>query len=299
MRILYLTPVGKKKKMFDGEGVRLYDFDLIVNEVRDLISKKYENCDISIISELFHKNENISDKELSDFDVAICDLTTSNGNVTYFAGRIESLHVPIIYFHRAGEFPISHSIKRRLVYSEASLDNDFIDDLVKSIEIAIKNPLELLARSSNVQKKDKAFISYNHKDIEYLNRLMVHLRPLERRGLIDVWSDTKLKIGDKWQDEIEKALEESSIAILLISADFMASDFIISNELPALLAKAEVQGVRILPVILSPCRFLREPTLSRFQSAKLPSEPLCSLAHYDQENIYDKISCDIENALIN
>jgi hypothetical protein len=120
-----------------------------------------------------------------------------------------------------------------------------------------------------------------------------------KKGLIDLWVDTKIKSGDQWKKEIENALKESSIAILLISADFMASDFIIDNELPPLLSRAEVDGTTILPVIVSPCRFSREPTLSRFQAANSPSEPLSSLTEDEKEKIYDQLAHDIERSITN
>ena len=126
---------------------------------------------------------------------------------------------------------------------------------------------------------------------------MVHLKPLERKGLIEIWSDSTIKTGDKWEEKIYKALLESNIAILLISADFMASDFIVENELPPLLSKAEAEGTKILPLIISPCRFSREPTLHRFQAANSPSKPLSKINENERESIYDKIAEDIESAL--
>ena len=83
-----------------------------------------------------------------------------------------------------------------------------------------------------MSKKHKIFISYNHADIAILERVQIHLKPLEKMNLIDIWDDTRIKAGEKWKDEVEKALEQASIAILLISADFLASDFIVENELP-------------------------------------------------------------------
>jgi len=144
------------------------------------------------------------------------------------------------------------------------------------------------------KRQAKAFISYSHQDRTYLDRLMVHLKPLMRKGLLDVWVDTRIKTGDRWQEAIQNALENSSIAILLISADFMASDFIVDNELPPLLSRAEVKGTKVLPVVLSPCRFDRDPMLSRFQSANPPDRPLSSMSHDEREAVYDRLMSDIE-----
>src|SRR5262249_30300028 len=99
----------------------------------------------------------------------------------------------------------------------------------------------------------KLFISYCHSDQHCLERLLVHLRPLQRAKSIICWSDKSIRTGDKWRTEIKKNIDDAAIAILLVSADFLASDFIVNNELPPLLVGAEARGTRILPVILKPC----------------------------------------------
>ena len=121
------------------------------------------------------------------------------------------------------------------------------------------------------------FVSYSHKDEEYFTRLLVHLRPFERNGLIDAWSDTKIKAGQDWQQEIDAALKRATAAILLISADFLASDFIVNNELPPLLFRAQTEGVKIIPVILKPCILTEYPDLARLQSIRPRTDQAISL----------------------
>src|SRR5688500_7371659 len=107
--------------------------------------------------------------------------------------------------------------------------------------------------ASSPSPRPTVFISYSHADKEWLERLKRHLKPLVREGRVDCWDDTHIRPGDDWKQEIRNALDAAQVAVLLISADFFASDFIDENELPSLLAAAQAKGVRILPVILSAC----------------------------------------------
>jgi hypothetical protein len=87
------------------------------------------------------------------------------------------------------------------------------------------------------------------------------------------------------------------VAILLVSANFLASDFIQNNELPPLLKAAEEEGAIIIPLILSPSRFAQTHSLSQFQAVNPPSQPLTSLSENDQEEVLVKVTSDVERAL--
>jgi transcriptional regulator with XRE-family HTH domain len=172
---------------------------------------------------------------------------------------------------------------------------------LKQITEILEIPVDEIPRISEPTKTasgKNVFISYSHKDKEFLSRLMVHLKPLEKSGVIDSWVDTKLLAGDKWKKEIEKALKGARVAILLISADFLASSFIVDNELPPLLKAAEESGVLIIPVILKPCRFARDPNLNEFQAINTPDDPIALMDEVERESIYDSISLRIEMELI-
>lgn len=145
---------------------------------------------------------------------------------------------------------------------------------------------------TNMSKK--VFISYSHKDSTHLERLRVHLKPLEKQGVVDVWDDTKIKVGNDWKKEIDVALHQAAIAVLIVSADFLASDFIVDNELPPILEKAQLDGTKIVPVILKPCRFSRDANLSRFQALNPPDKPVHGMNESEQEVIWDRLSQMIE-----
>src|SRR3954466_183282 len=137
--------------------------------------------------------------------------------------------------------------------------------------------------------RTKVFISYSHADKEWLDRLQRHLKPLVREGRLECWDDTHIRPGDDWKQEIQNALDIAQVAVLLISANFFASDFIDENELPPLLAAAEAKGVRILPVIISASRFARNPSLNRFQAVNSPDRPLSEMLSAEQEKVLDRL----------
>jgi hypothetical protein len=137
---------------------------------------------------------------------------------------------------------------------------------------------------------NRLFISYSHRDAAILERLLVHLRPLERDGLVDAWE----RHADRGRRGLETGNPECALhartAILLVSADFLASAFVVSDELRELLDAAEKRGTLILPIIVKPSRFARDPMLNRFQSVNRPEAPLISLPEAERERIFDKVA---------
>jgi hypothetical protein len=140
------------------------------------------------------------------------------------------------------------------------------------------------------KKRDRLFISYAHADSKWLDRLQIHLRPLEREHLIQRWDDTKIVAGSRWLDEIKNGIDSAKVAVLLVSANFLASDFIATNELPPLLQAAQNEGCIILPVILSPCRYIQTPQLAQFQAVNDPAKTLIEMEVPDRERFFVRLT---------
>lgn len=134
------------------------------------------------------------------------------------------------------------------------------------------------------REEKNAFLLLMQKEAFELVR--VHLKALESEGIsIDLWDDSRIKPGKRWREEIQTAIAETKVAVLMISADFLASDFIRNNELPPLLEAAEKEGATVLPLILRPCRFQQNKIISQYKSVNDPKEPLSGLSEHDQETI--------------
>lgn len=121
------------------------------------------------------------------------------------------------------------------------------------------------------------FISYTRGDRAWVDRLQRMMKPLLRAAdqQIALWDDSQIEPGAKWRGTIETALAEAKVALLLVSDAFLASEFVMNEEVPKLLAAAEAEGVRVLWVSLSPCLVEHTP-ISDYQ-AVLP------LDHYLEE----------------
>ncbi len=132
--------------------------------------------------------------------------------------------------------------------------------------------------SSGVLKQ--VFVSYSKDDLAWHDRIIKVLGPLEMRAKGSVWSDRYLVAGDDWQKSIDQALAATQVAVLLVSQSFLATDFIMTRELPHLLEAREAGRVRILWVLLEPCLW-GTTKLSELQAAndvKMPLKKFSGLA---------------------
>jgi len=109
------------------------------------------------------------------------------------------------------------------------------------------------------------FVSYSHDDEVWRKRLETMASPLRRHATVEFWSDREIKPGQDWRKGIEEAMRKATIAVLLVSDNFLASDFITSVELPFFLNAAAENKVTIFWVLLSPCLW-KKTGLRRIQA---------------------------------
>jgi hypothetical protein len=132
----------------------------------------------------------------------------------------------------------------------------------------------------SVTSRKGVFISYSHRDKKWLERLRIFLSPLLPGET--VWDDTQISAGASWADEIEKAIASSRVAVLLVTPSFLASDFIVSKELPRIIERQTKEGLTILWVAVEPSSY-SHTILAKFQAANDPSRPLSTLKKSAQD----------------
>ena len=134
----------------------------------------------------------------------------------------------------------------------------------------------------------KIFFCYAHEDEPYLNRLKSHLRPLQRQGLIDTWHDRDISAGTEWEKEISKHLHEAEIILLLVSPDFVNSDYCYSKELQVALERHERREALVIPIILRHVHWQETP-ISKLQALPTDAKPIKIWLDID-EAFYDVVA---------
>jgi len=147
-----------------------------------------------------------------------------------------------------------------------------------------------------VQVTKPVFISYNHKDAKWLEKLKQFLRPLEDQELIRVWDDTEIRPGSDWLGDIRKALESARVAVFLVTQNFLDSPFIREKELPVLIEAAKNRGCLIFWIAVSSSTFEYSP-LAKFQGAIPPNAPLDLLSEPEQSKVLKDIFLKMKAAV--
>jgi formylglycine-generating enzyme required for sulfatase activity len=125
------------------------------------------------------------------------------------------------------------------------------------------------------------FISYSHQDEALRKALDSHLKILERQGYIAAWHDRKIAPGAEWDAEISTYLEQADLILLLVSADFLASDYCWNIEIDRAIKRHEDGEAIVVPIILRPTDWEEAP-FSKLQAMPTNAQPVVTWASQDQ-----------------
>lgn len=99
----------------------------------------------------------------------------------------------------------------------------------------------------------QCFVSYAHKDHAGFERMRAHLSPIAPLFGMTLWHDRRLQAGDYWNHRIESEIGRSNVFVLLATADFFDSGYILNHELPAIIKRHSADGALVIPVIHTDC----------------------------------------------
>jgi len=140
----------------------------------------------------------------------------------------------------------------------------------------------------------RLFYSYSHRDETLRNELETHLKLLQRVGMIESWHDRNIDAGDDWKRRIDENLERADIVLLLISSDFLASDYCYEKEMLRALERHEGGDARVIPVIVRDVNWSLAP-FAKLQA--LPKDALAVMRWPDRDTAWRNVSEGIERVV--
>src|SRR5262249_9453217 len=228
----------------------------------------------------FEGNRALVKADIQDRTVSITvngDLAGRRRLLTVIRSDFERLHSSIIRLQAEEKVPVPHYAGTSVEYKtlcvmEAEGEKEL--PLVVGGKLVRVNVAELLngVEEPSARRRDAAqelragmretvsvVFSYSHKDEELRDKLAAHLKILERNGVITSWYDRKIPPGDEWKRVIDTNFERADVILLLVSADFIASDYCYEVEMKGALERHEKREARVVPIIARPCRWQTAP----------------------------------------
>ncbi len=158
--------------------------------------------------------------------------------------------------------------------------------LIRFLDIGTRLALHEVSSAPNQdqnasEKKAKLFISYAHRDDRYRGQLVTHLAGLRWQGVIDDWHDRRIAPGKEWRDEIDQNLAAADCVLLLVSPDFLASDYCYSIEMQHALEKHRGGRALVIPVIVRPADWQHTP-LRDLEALPKDAKPIVEWAQRDR-----------------
>lgn len=165
---------------------------------------------------------------------------------------------------------------------KALADNPEVVSNLIALQSIIKEKNETsIVQTKNNFKSVKIFISYSYRDEQLRDELVKHLARLKRTGEIETWYDRKIGAGEEWKSEIDRHIDSASVILLLVSSDFIDSDYCYDVEMKRALERHESGEARVIPVILHPVDW-QNPPLNKLQALPIDALPVSEWLDRDE-----------------
>ncbi|MBW4593408.1 MAG: toll/interleukin-1 receptor domain-containing protein [Brasilonema angustatum HA4187-MV1] len=140
----------------------------------------------------------------------------------------------------------------------------------------------------------KVFFSYSHKDEVLRDELATHLSVMKRQGVISAWHDREISAGGEWANAIDDNLNAADIILLLVSANFLDSDYCYDIEMQRAMERHEAREARVIPIILKPVDWRNAP-FAKLQA--LPKNAKAVTTWQDKDEAFLNIAQEIRRVV--
>jgi internalin A len=178
---------------------------------------------------------------------------------------------------------------------------EVVGDRVIEVDVhALLNGVELEGTRRRERTMDtprqavRLFYSYSHKDETLRNELETHLKLLQRQGRLETWHDRKIEAGEEWKQKIDNNLERADIILLLVSSDFIASNYCYEKEMGRALERHAQGEALVIPVIVRAVNWRIAP-FAKLQA--LPQNGRAVTLWEDRDSAWQNVSEGIERVV--
>lgn len=147
----------------------------------------------------------------------------------------------------------------------------------------------------SIRQAVKVFLSYSHKDEALWSELNKHISALKQEGIIKVWWDREVLPGGDWNNEVSQELEAADLIFLLISPDFLNSEFCYREEMRRAVKRHEAGTARVIPIILRPCYWAPAP-FAKLQGLPEDMKPVTSWPKSKRDMVWAEVAKSIHKA---
>jgi internalin A len=187
---------------------------------------------------------------------------------------------------KEGKVPVSYD--HLLIYQQQNIEKIYIPELTTEFNVnnlihnvdTLDKVIQIDKEKEHTMKGVSLFISYSHKDEEYKDKLKSHLSALRREGTIRMWDDRQIKGGNEWEPEIMDRVSTFEFILLLISSDFIDSEFCMSKEVAVAMERHNNKQAVVIPIFVRPCDFKNMP-FSKLQGFPKDAKPVTTWDNLD------------------
>ena len=152
---------------------------------------------------------------------------------------------------------------------------------ISALEQSKSSNLSSGATTPIVSSGKKIFFSYSQHDRPYLDQLLRHMASLRRLDKVAPWPDSDILPGEEWDDAIKTTLAQADIILLLVSSDFLATDYIWKVEITTAMERHTNGEARVIPIFIRPCDWSGMP-FGKLNGLPSKAKPVSSYADKDQ-----------------
>lgn len=273
--------------------IHFVDPDLDPEERNDasqrLLSQMKQLDEVESVSPVLDPNPPEGNKALGGFLAGVLSTEVRPGNLQsvfgFLGDRLSHKPIEMEVEFEGRKIKLKSSSPEEMAalikMAQQLVSGQFSGQPIETVSAIPQPPLAEPPQPAHPPQPVTVFFSYSHKDESLRDELATHLAMLKRQGLIAAWYDRDISAGTEWAGAIDENLKKAQVILLLISANFLASDYCFDIELQTAIERHNAGSARVIPIILKPCDWFGAP-FGKLQALPKNAKPVTTWSNQDE-----------------